>query len=319
MSSSEESNNFYKTNKDKIKVLTFQTREVLGILLEKGEYLADINLSRESREYAKDIEQLNGFNPIWCFSPIGLQTLFLNKFVMEDFLNGELFDRFRCEMSLPSGEALNNLVLLELELNCKDIRVGLTHNSYIGAVVIPRLGVNDLVAHYSLEYTDGHDSKYFYPDIKIDKIYGKNNLFITNFSCRKDAKLPRSADSKQITLYRGCNTHELDSIITREFSEITWWSTDARDAGHYYEGGCIKLRLLEEPTEKMEYLQDSNGIPINYTFGSAEMECPKDSTWYSISNKYIKEYSAELCEVEPEYYDWELEEMKEDTDNMKIF
>lgn len=322
MPSTEQLNKYYQTSNTKIRVLTFQSREVLDILLKKGEYNSDIDLSRESRDYSLDIKQLEGANPIWCFSPVGLKTLYLNKFVKEDFLNGSLFDRFRCEMSLPSGESLNDLVLLELEIPTENVKVGLTHNAYVGAVVIPSISLSSLIATYSLEYKDGDGTSYFYPKVKLTTIYSECPLFGCDFTCRKDSSPRRKENYKIVKLYRGCNTSELDCILTREFSDISWWSTEIRDGGHYYEGGCIEIKLITYPNEEMEYLQNDSNIPTDYTFGSAEMECPKDSIWYSLSGNYIKEHLVEIHEVEPQYYDWELEEMKEDeesTREMKVF
>lgn len=94
---------------NKIRILTFQSVEVLNILLNEGEYFANGELARENRNYSDDIRQLNGVQPIWCFSPVGVRH-FLNPFKendeysAEDFINGSMFDTFRCEMSLNSGE-----------------------------------------------------------------------------------------------------------------------------------------------------------------------------------------------------------------------
>lgn len=186
MISIEKSSNF----SDKVRLLTFQSREVLELLLRDGSYLADPTKSRERRDYKEDIAQLNGANPIWCFSPIGIRSVFTpmkvkDNFSYEDFISGVFFQNFRCEMSLGSGEGLNNLFLLEIECNRKLPKVGLTHNSYIGAVVIPKLELNNLIAVYQLNYVDDDDFKWYYPDVTIINIYKDTPLFKENFSCRK--------------------------------------------------------------------------------------------------------------------------------------
>ncbi len=55
----------------KIRVLSFQSREVLDILLSHQEYHPDYNLSREGRDYKLEKERYGFTDIVWCFSPIG--------------------------------------------------------------------------------------------------------------------------------------------------------------------------------------------------------------------------------------------------------
>lgn len=113
---------------------------------------------------------------------------------------------------------------------------------------------------------------------------------------------------KTIKLYRGCSLYEKNCITTKEFPNLTWWSTDIRDAGHYYEGCCIEITVLIYENDRMDYLRDRSNFPNNYTFGSSEMECPEGSIWYSFSGKYLEDNILTIAEVEPEFYDDEYEE-----------
>lgn len=188
-----EKSNSFKNTSNEVRLLSFQTRDVLETIISKGVYLADSNKSREKRDYSKDVEQLKGCNPIWCFSPVGIRVDFKplktpGKFSQEDFISGSLFDTFRCEMSLSSGESLNDLVILEIGVDYRQPRIGITHNSYQGAVVIQMIELRDLVAVYTVEYADADDLKWHYPEVMVEKIYKENPLFRSNFLCRKIKK-----------------------------------------------------------------------------------------------------------------------------------
>jgi len=81
-----------------IRLLTFQCSKVVDILLSTKTYSGISHKSREKRNYQLDIDQLDKVYPIWCFTPIILHKEFNLAFVREDFTNGKLLDRFRCEM-----------------------------------------------------------------------------------------------------------------------------------------------------------------------------------------------------------------------------
>lgn len=121
---------------------------------------------------------------------------------------------------------------------------------------------------------------------------------------------------KIVTLYRGCNLHEKNCIVTREFHDITWWSTNIKDAGHYYEGCCLKMDIKLYTNSIMRYVQESNQIPSNYTFGYEEMECPKGSIWYSFGKEYLKENILEIREVQPEFYEDDKDVDDDDINNI---
>lgn len=171
-------------NGNTIHLLTFQSKEVLHALLENRIYFADNEKSREKRNYSRDVEQLGGKQPIWCFSPVGIKTLVKDKFSIDDFIDGQLFERFRCEMSLPSREDLGKFYLLEIDTELDLIKPGITHNSYVGAVVIPHIESNNLIGIYNVSYIDDDPVKWYYPDIKVLKVFRDDALFTKDFSCR---------------------------------------------------------------------------------------------------------------------------------------
>lgn len=155
-----------------MRVLSFQSKEVVNIILNKGEYKADIYLCREKRDYKLDTEQLNGNCPIWCFAPITG-----NEFTSSDFIDGVLLERFRCEMSLDQGVGLTKYYLLELEISNEELLTGKTHNAYTGAKVIPFIKFNQLKAIYRVEHT----SHWYYKKIILIRSFSDDILFSKDF------------------------------------------------------------------------------------------------------------------------------------------
>ena len=151
-----------------MRVLSFQSGDVINILINKGIYYADCNLSREKQNYIEDIKQLNGYNPIWCFIP-------KNKigFTKEDFKDGTRLERFRCEMSLDQKIGLTKFYMLELEIDEKDLKHGITHNAYEYAYVTHYIEFNQLKAVYIIQNTNHW---YFKKIIKIT-CYSNDTIF----------------------------------------------------------------------------------------------------------------------------------------------
>lgn len=160
----------------KIRVLTFQSSEVLDILFKDGIYKADILKCREKRSYSEDINTLNGDVPIWCFCKTDGTTYETN-----DFLTGELFERFKCEMSLKT-KGLAEYKMLELELEDSSLKLGKTHNSYLGAKIIQKITMNNLCAVYELNFND----HWYYPSIVLINRYRPEILFQENFKFIRD-------------------------------------------------------------------------------------------------------------------------------------
>lgn len=162
----------FKLTEPMTKVITFQSGEVVNILLTSGNYSASAELARERRCYSADMNQLGGSVPVWCFKPLNNY-----KFVVDDFKDGILLNKFRCELSLPARNTFYGLVMLELEVPTALLKTGITHNSYDCAVVVPHLTLDMLCAIYRCS-----DTKYFYyKDISIIGSYRGDILFPSGY------------------------------------------------------------------------------------------------------------------------------------------
>lgn len=175
---------------NKIRVLSFQSKDVLDILMSNLEYHPSIEMSREGRDYRLEKEHYGFKDVIWCFSPIGWfnppdnpRIKVPGKFSKEDFIDGSKFFNFRCEMSLPSNEYLNKLVLLELEYCEDELKPGLTHNGSSYVYVAPQLKLKNLVAVYRLKYDRSREAGWYYPEVFVEKIFKEDSLFKDYFIC----------------------------------------------------------------------------------------------------------------------------------------
>jgi hypothetical protein len=160
-----------------VRVLTFQTEDVIHNVLEDGIHKCETRFSRERRDYSADIEQLEGAMPIWCYAPVGKE-----KFETEDFRNGELFQLFKSEMST---KALSQFAMLELEVEDSLLRTGLTHNAYEGAKVFPYITRDMLKAVYRLSF----DEHWYLPQVLLAKAYDDDYLFPDRFRCEKKKRV----------------------------------------------------------------------------------------------------------------------------------
>jgi hypothetical protein len=159
-----------------MRVLTFQSQAVLEILLKDGIYYADLAEARERHNYSLDIETLGGEVPIWCF--VSLK----GGFTTEHFMNGDLFERYRCEMSLNQDSGLSNFVLLELEIPDTDIHRGLTHNAYLGAKVTAVITKEYLCGVYSLTYPE----HWYYAKVDLVLRFREDILFPETLQCKEN-------------------------------------------------------------------------------------------------------------------------------------
>ena len=150
-----------------MRVLTFQNPVVIDILLKDGIYYSDSLKCREKRDYCLDIEQLGGYNPIWVFT---------NPVDNDMLSKGALIDTFRCEMSLSQKNTFHNMLMIELEIPDDLPKVGLTHNAYGYAEVIPYIQLENLRATYKVNDT-GH---FFYKEIELVNLYNGNTEPLVN-------------------------------------------------------------------------------------------------------------------------------------------
>lgn len=127
-------------NNETVTVMSFQSKEVWDIVIDKGIYVPDPSFTREKRDYKLDIEQLDGNQPVW-----GFVSRHANGFQPADFLDSSLLELYRCEMSVDE-DRLKDFMVLELEVPRGLVKRGLTHNSYDYAVVFPTIRKEWLVS-----------------------------------------------------------------------------------------------------------------------------------------------------------------------------
>lgn len=152
---------------NKIKVVSFQSAEVLNKLLTDGVFWADAKKSREGRDYRPDIDQL-GCLPVWLFAKPDKSSL-----SKEDFMDGTLLEKCRCEMSLRQDPGLSKFYMLELEIDPQAIKVGLTHNACDWAFVKECFTITELKAVYQVIPT----SHFYYKAIRPLYSYTSKPLF----------------------------------------------------------------------------------------------------------------------------------------------
>jgi hypothetical protein len=132
-----------------ITCLSFQSQRVSYITLRDGVYKADATKCRERRDYYKDIEQLGGENPIWCFAP---RTDRVGE-DFEAFVKSEDFWIMASnQMSLARPSRLAAFSVLELRLSEERLKWGLTHNACAYSYVFSCLYREDIRAVYQLSY-----------------------------------------------------------------------------------------------------------------------------------------------------------------------
>lgn len=138
----------WKTEEDgTIRILTFQSEEVLDLIKTQEIYYADDSRKRERRSYELDVKQLNGYQPVWGFA-------LPYEYDIIDIYRGSIFINFKCEMSL-SESILSDFVCLELFVPSELVKLGLTHNACYFAVVYPYVKKEFLHRVYKVEYTCG--------------------------------------------------------------------------------------------------------------------------------------------------------------------
>lgn len=146
------------------RVITFQSKEVIDILLKRGLYYADKMKLREGSICKKDILLCGGMTPIWVFQHPAFKT---NKVGVHQMCN--MLETFRCEMSIDS---LDGLYCVELHLD-KQPPKGSAHNASSLACIIPSISIKDVAAIYKVEQTE----HWFFYSIKVVVKFKSTILF----------------------------------------------------------------------------------------------------------------------------------------------
>lgn len=162
------------------RVVTFQSKEVVNILLQNELYLADINKAREGSICQEDIDACCGNTPIWVFQH---PAFYFDNIGDKQFCN--MLETFRCEMSIST---LSGLYMIELHLNYQP-PIGKAHNSSSLACIIPSIKLDDVAGIYKLNQT-----KFYFYDIIPYRLYNDDCLFGGTRSFNQDTyendKLP---------------------------------------------------------------------------------------------------------------------------------
>lgn len=166
----------------KIHILSFQSTEVLSIILRDKIYKANLHLCRERRSYEEDIAQLEGSIPIWGFSSKG------DKFLETELRDGVEFFNFKCEMSVDVKD-LSELLLLELFVDGNEVFTGISHNAFERAKVFPQIKYEDLVAVYQLQYDRDTEYGWYFPKVKVLFKFKEGALFKEDFDTRTFYKI----------------------------------------------------------------------------------------------------------------------------------
>ena len=157
--------------KDKIKVLTYQSKEVVDIILRDNIYKVNLEMCREKRDYSEDIKQL-GEPPIWGYIPKNITKL----------ENGDTLFTIKNEMSVDQ-EIINELFLIELELYPSQFKIGLSHNACDRVVVFKEIDINSVAGIYKVNYNEEEEYGWYFPTITV--LYNPKDtaLFKNNFKC----------------------------------------------------------------------------------------------------------------------------------------
>lgn len=143
-----------------IRVLSFQSMEVVKLLLNGEEYVPDVSKARENWDYKED-----GGAKAWVFHFPNLSK--------ESFYDGSLLQTCRQQMSLNNKWGLTEFYMLELMVDESRVTDGKTHNSCKYVKVMDTMKPEDLIAVYTVHRT----SNWYFTQLKPYKIIKDMALF----------------------------------------------------------------------------------------------------------------------------------------------
>ena len=114
-----------------------------------------------------------------------------------------------------------------------------------------------------------------------------------------------------IKLMTGTNERVGKDLLNRKFNDLSFWSDNLETVAHYFEGSAIQITIKLNTKQEMEYvrgLDEPDFNILNYTYGKAEVICPKDAIWYSFSKKYLEENVINIEEIFPDMSEFNEEE-----------
>lgn len=181
----------------KYRVITFQSKEVIDIILQSEVYFADKDKLREGSICQEDIDTCNGKTPIWVFQH--------PCFISTNIGYGqwcEMLETFRCEMSIDS---LNDLYMIELLID-KQPPMGKAHNGTSLACVIDSIHIDDVAAIYRLKETEHW---YFY-EVQLVKAFEEDILFRSNITFTKELYKKDKSPRVRLSSYKSASDYYLN-------------------------------------------------------------------------------------------------------------
>lgn len=178
----------------KYRVVSFQSAEVVSILLEDGVYKADKKLMREGSLCDDDIEVCQGNIPIWVFQHPYFRSTDVPLSVWPTLL-----ELFRCEMSTSS---LSGFYMLELLLDVQPPK-GKAHNGCSLCCIIPEIRREQVAAIYVLSPT----SHWYYYNVTpiykfvTDVLFPENRYFHSNMEYGEEVEAVRLSSFKDAGEY----------------------------------------------------------------------------------------------------------------------
>lgn len=138
------------------KCLSFQGEEVYKMLMLGKPYIPLVSKCREST---------SSDPKVWCFDVTDQDY--------DKFLTGELFERFRCEMSLDQDSGLENYYMFELCIDRKRLSWSDEHNACSFVFVFDTLYLQDIIAVYKVRQT----VHWYYKSFEIVHLFKEHPLF----------------------------------------------------------------------------------------------------------------------------------------------
>lgn len=183
------------------RVVTFQSKEVVDVLLQNELYLADINKLREGSICEEDIKACGGKTPIWvfqhpafCFEGIGIRQFC------------DMMRTFKEEMSVST---LKEYCMIELHL-AKQPPVGAAYNDYTCACVIPEINLDDVAAIYKV-VSSGANCIYA---LDVVKMFKDNTLFKDNVSFDYDMQMNDRLPTLSLAKFKSVNHYYIyESVL----------------------------------------------------------------------------------------------------------
>jgi hypothetical protein len=150
-----------------MRVFSFQSQEVLDILLRDGVYKPDWRLCREGHG-SKGYYDEDGGPKVWVFAKPDI--------CYNSFVDGLLMKRWHDEFGFGYNNKMSDYLFLELEIDENKLQLGHTHNAYMYSKVTEEIELSQLYAVYRVYMGDDNDD---WERLRIipEKIYNHDNMF----------------------------------------------------------------------------------------------------------------------------------------------